>query len=80
MLVPTVVVVGSPTVARGAEVHSWPVFPSEHLYYMSLYMLLTCIPLSGKVSVWGALHVGKVCGGIFAAQLSSVALCVEWLQ
>ena len=28
MLVPTVVVVVSPTVASGAEVHSWPVCPS----------------------------------------------------
>ena len=27
MLVPTIVVMGSPTVARAAEVHSWPVCP-----------------------------------------------------
>ena len=46
ILVPTVVVVVSPTVARGAQVHS----------------------------------LEEVCGGVLAAQLSSMALCVVWLQ
>ena len=132
MLAPTVVVVGSPTVARAAEVHGWPVFPSllqmeqscsagdtvaGGPVYSSLSSLASVVggscccqshtdqpasttrcvlpspscpwrcphptvPLSGKVSGWGALRSlvargpGEVYGGVLALLCAITYICV----